>query len=167
MSVRLALIAAVARNGVIGRDGELPWRISADLRFFKTTTMGKPMIMGRRTFDSIGKALPGRANIVVTRSADFTADDVEVAADLDQALAIAAATGAEEVMAIGGGEIYAAALPRADRLYLTEVHIDAEGDVHFPTFDRAQWREVSRDDHAAEGDTPAFSFVTLERIGAD
>jgi len=165
MSVRLALIAAVARNGVIGRGGDLPWRIPADLQFFKTTTMGKPMIMGRRTFESIGKALPGRTNIVITRSVGFTADDVEVAADLDQALAIAAGQGADEVMVIGGGEIYAAALPRADRLYLTEVHIDAEGDVHFPTLDRAQWREASRDDHAAEGNIPAYSFVTLERIG--
>jgi len=90
---------------------------------------------------------------------------VEVAADFDQALAIAAATGTEEAMVIGGGEIYAVALPRADRLYLTQVHIDAEGDVYFPELDRAQWREVSRDDHAAEGDTPAFSFVTLERDG--
>ena len=165
MSVRLALIAAVARNGVIGRGGGLPWRIPADLRYFKATTMGKPMIMGRRTFDSIGKALPGRTNIVVTRSGNFTADDVEVAADFDQALAIAAATGTEEAMVIGGGEIYAVALPRADRLYLTQVHIDAEGDVYFPELDRAQWREVSRNDHAAEGDTPAFSFVTLERDG--
>jgi dihydrofolate reductase len=164
MSVRLALIAAVARNGIIGRDGDLPWRIPADLQFFKTTTMGKPMIMGRRTFVSIGKALPGRTNIVLTRSADFTADDVEVAADLDQALAIAAGQSTDEVIVIGGGEIYAAALPRADRLYFTEVHIDAEGDVHFPDLDRIQWREVSRDDHPADGDAPAFSFVTLERI---
>lgn len=164
MPIRLALIAAVARNGVIGRGGQLPWRISADLQFFKTTTMGKPMIMGRRTFESIGKALPGRTNIVVTRNSEFAADDVEVAGDLDQALASAAAVGAEEVLVIGGGEIYAAALPRADRLYLTEVHIDAEGDVSFPVFDRTLWREASRDDHPADGDTPAFSFVTLERI---
>lgn len=163
MAVRLALIAAVAHNGVIGRGGELPWRIPADLKYFKAITMGKPMIMGRRTFESIGKALPGRANIVVTRSADFSADDVEVAGNLDQALEIAAGTGADEVMVIGGGEIYAAALPRADRLYLTEVHIDAAGDVRFPAFDRAQWRELARDDHAAAGDNPAFSFVTLER----
>jgi dihydrofolate reductase len=164
MAVRLALIAAVARNGVIGRGGEMPWRIPADLQYFKAATMGKPMIMGRRTFDSIGRALPGRTSIVVTRNADFAADDVEVAGDLDRALAIAAQTGSDEVMVIGGGEIYAAALPRADRLYLTEVHIDADGDVHFPALDRAQWREASRDDHAAEGDAPAFSFVVLERI---
>lgn len=166
MSVRLALIAAVARNGVIGRGGDLPWRISADLKFFKATTMGKPIIMGRRTFASIGTALPGRHNIVVTRNPHFTADGIEVAGDLDQALAIAARHGGGEIMVIGGGEIYAAALGRAGRLYLTEVHADAEGDVYFPELDRAQWREVSRDDHAAAGDTPAFSFVTLERIRA-
>lgn len=163
MAMRLAVIAAVARNGVIGRDGGLPWRIPADLKFFKTTTMGKPMIMGRRTFESIGKALPGRTSIVVTRRPDFAAAGVEIAADVDQALAMAAATGADEAMVIGGGEIYAAVLPRADRLYLTEVNLDAEGDVYFPPFDRAQWREVSREDHPADGDTPAFSFVVLER----
>lgn len=164
MSVRLALIAAVARNGVIGRDGDMPWRISADLKYFKSTTMGKPIVMGRRTFESIGRALPGRLNIVVSRNAGFTADGVETAADLNQALEIAALQGGDEVMVIGGGEIYAAALPRADRLYLTEIHTDAEGDVRFPTFDRAQWRETSREDHAADGGTPAFSFVTLDRI---
>ncbi len=165
--MRLALIAAVARNGVIGRGGDLPWRIPADLKYFKATTMGKPMIMGRRTYDSIGKALPGRISIVVTRQSGFQAAGVEVAGDLDRAVEIAAGLGAEEAMVIGGGEIYAAALPRADRLYLTEVHIEAEGDVYFPPLDRSQWRELSRDDHPAEGDTPAFSFVTLERTGAD
>ncbi len=165
--MRLALIAAVARNGVIGRGGDLPWRIPADLKYFKATTMGKPMIMGRRTYDSIGKALPGRISIVVTRQSGFQAAGVEVAGDLDRAVEIAAGFGAEEAMVIGGGEIYAAALPRADRLYLTEVHIEAEGDVYFPPLDRSQWRELSRDDHPAEGDTPAFSFVTLERTGAD
>ncbi len=163
--MRLALIAAVARNGVIGRGGGLPWRIPADLKYFKATTMGKPMIMGRRTFESIGKALPGRTSIVVTRQAGFRAEGVEVAGHLDQAVAIADGLGADEAMVIGGGEIYAAALPRAERIYLTEVHTDAEGDVYFPPYDRAQWRELSRDDHPAEGDTPAFSFVTLERIG--
>lgn len=164
MSVWLALIAAVARNGVIGRDGDMPWHISADLKHFKATTMGKPIVMGRRTFESIGKALPGRPNIVVTRTVGFAADDVEVAADLEQALVFAAGHGSEEVMVIGGGEIYAAALPRADRLYLTEIHMEPVGDVTFPEIDRFQWREVAREDHAAEGNTPAFSFVTLDRI---
>ncbi len=164
MPARIALIAAVARNGVIGRDGDMPWRISADLKYFKSTTMGKPIIMGRKTFESIGKALPGRPNIVVTRRASFAADDVEVAGGLDQALAVAAAYDSEEVMVIGGGQIYTTALPLAERLYLTEVHMEADGDVVFPAIDRARWREVSRDDHAAEGDTPAFSFVTLDRV---
>jgi len=164
MAVRVALIAAVARNGVIGRDGDMPWNISADLKYFKAVTMGKPIVMGRRTFESIGKALPGRPNIVITGNAGFTVNGVEVASDLDQALSIAAGHGTDEIMVIGGGQIYAAALPYADRLYLTEVHMEVEGDVSFPAFDRNQWREVSRDDHAAEGDTPAFSFVTLDRI---
>jgi dihydrofolate reductase len=164
MAVRVALIAAVARNGVIGRDGGMPWHISADLKFFKATTMGKPIVMGRRTFESIGKALPGRPNIVVTGNAAFAVDGVAVASDLDQALSIAAGHGADEIMVIGGGQIYAAALPRADRLYLTQIHMEVEGDVSFPAFDRTQWREVSRDDHAADGDNPAFSFVTLDRI---
>jgi len=163
MTARLALIVAVARNGVIGRDGGLPWHISADLRHFKATTMGKPIIMGRRTFESIGRALPGRTNIVVTRSAEFMATDVAVADSFEQALAIAEKEDTEEVMVIGGGAIYAAALPRADRIYLTEVHIDTAGDVRFPPLDGDQWREVSREDHAAEGDTPAFTFVVLER----
>lgn len=164
MGVRLALIAAVACNGVIGHDGDMPWHLSADLRHFKATTMGKPIVMGRRTFESIGRALPGRPNIVVTRNADFTADDVDTAPDLEGALAIAEGYGAEEIMVIGGGEIYAAALPRADRLYLTEIDMEPEGDVHFPALDRTQWREISREDHAAHGDAPAFSFVTLDRI---
>ncbi|MDH3738714.1 MAG: dihydrofolate reductase [Alphaproteobacteria bacterium] len=164
MAVRLALIAAVAQNGVIGHDGDLPWRLPADLQHFKTTTMGKPIVMGRRTFESIGRALPGRPNIVVTRNAEFVADDVDVAADLDQALAIAQGYGTEEVMVIGGGEIYAAAMPRADRLYLTEVHTDAVGDVQFPTLDRAHWREIAREDHAADDGAPAFSFVILDRV---
>lgn len=163
MTARVALIAAVARNGVIGRDGDMPWHISADLKYFKATTMGKPIVMGRRTFESIGKALPGRPNIVVTGNAGFAIKGVEVASDLDQALTIAAGHGTDEIMVIGGGQIYAAALPHADRLYLTEVHMEVEGDVSFPTFDRSQWHEVSRDDHAADGDTPAFSFVTLDR----
>jgi dihydrofolate reductase len=159
--VRISLIAAVARNGVIGRDGGLPWRIPADLRFFKETTMGKPIVMGRKTLESIGRALPGRQNIVVTRSAGFAADGVTVADSLDAA--IAAAGDADEVMVIGGAEIYALAFARAQRLFLTEVDAAPEGDAHFPEFDRAAWREVARADHPADGDTPAYSFVTLER----
>lgn len=161
--MRVSLIAAVARNGVIGRDGDLPWRIPADLRFFKQTTMGKPIVMGRKTFDSIGRVLPGRTNIVVTRNADFAAKDAIIVASLDDA--IAAADGADEVMVIGGAEIYRQAVARADRLYLTEVDAEPEGDAHFPEIDRSEWRETARTDHPAADGVPAFSFVTLDRVG--
>jgi dihydrofolate reductase len=157
----VSLVAAVAANGVIGRDGDLPWRIPADLRHFKAVTMGKPVIMGRRTWQSIGRPLPGRRNIVISRDPAFAAAGAEVVASLEAALA--AAADANEAMVIGGGEVYAAALPRADRLYLTEVHLAVDGDVHFPKIDRAAWRETAREDHPAADGNPAFSFVTLER----
>jgi dihydrofolate reductase len=159
--VRISLIVAVAENGVIGRDGDLPWRIPADLKFFKDTTTGHPIVMGRKTHQSIGRALPGRTNIVVTRDPEFSGDDIAVVGDLDSALA--AAGEADEVMVIGGAQIYAMALPRAKRIYLTEVHIAADGDTRFPELDRGIWSETSRVDHPAEGDIPAVSFVTLER----
>jgi dihydrofolate reductase len=161
--MRVSLIVAVARNGVIGRDGDLPWRIPADLRFFKQVTMGKPIVMGRKTFESIGRALPGRTNIVVTRDPDFNAADVRIARSLKDALAIAG--DADEAMVIGGAQIYALALPRADRIYLTEVDAAPDGDVRFPVRDAAAWRETSRRHHDAEGETPGFSFITLERVG--
>ena len=157
----VSLIAAVAANGVIGRDGDLPWRLSDDLRHFKAMTLGKPVIMGRKTWQSIGRPLPGRRNIVVSRDAAFTAQGVEIVASIDAALA--AIAGAEEAMVIGGGAIYAQALARADRLYITDVHAEIEGDVHFPPFDRAAWRETARADRPASDGNPAFSFVTLER----
>lgn len=160
----ISLIVAVAENGVIGRNGDLPWRIPADLKFFKETTMGKPIVMGRRTWDSIGRPLPGRDNIVITRQAEFQAPGAHVVGDLDAALA--AAGEAPEVMVIGGAEVYRAALPRARRIYLTEVHAMPVGDIHLPAFSKSDWREVARKDHAAEGDIPGFSFVTLERAGA-
>lgn len=159
--MRISLIVAVAENGVIGRDGDLPWRIPADLKFFKDTTTGHPIVMGRKTHQSIGRALPGRTNIVVTRDPEFSGDDIAVVGDLDSALA--AAGEADEVMVIGGAQIYAMALPRAKRIYLTEVHIAADGDTRFPELDRGIWSETARVDHPAEGDIPAFSFVTLER----
>jgi dihydrofolate reductase len=159
--VRISLIVAVAENGVIGRDGDLPWRIPADLKFFKDTTTGHPIVMGRKTHQSIGRALPGRTNIVVTRDPEFSGDDIAVVGDLDSALA--AAGEADEVMVIGGAQIYAMALPRAKRIYLTEVHITADGDTRFPELDRGIWSETARVDHPAEDDIPAFSFVTLER----
>lgn len=157
----LTLIVAVADNGVIGRDGGLPWRLPGDLAHFKATTMGKPIVMGRKTWESLGRPLPGRDNIVVTRDPAYVADGAAVAADLDAALAAAGDAG--EVMIIGGAEIYALALPRADRIHLTRVHASPEGDTHFPDLDLDRWREVAREDHDADGDSPAYSFVTLER----
>lgn len=157
----VSLIAAVAENGVIGRDGDLPWRLPADLRRFRALTMGKPVIMGRKTWQSIGKALPGRRNIVVTRDRSFAAAGAEVVASLDAAFDLMADAG--EAMVIGGGEIYAAAMARADRLDITHVHAAIDGDTFFPEIDAAVWCETAREDHTAEGGAPAFSFVTYER----
>ena len=147
---------ARAANGVIGRDGQLPWRLPADLKRFKALTMGKPMIMGRKTFESFPSPLPGRRHIVLTRG-DWTADGAEVAHSLDDALAMAGG----DVAVIGGAEIFALLLDRAERIELTEVHAEPEGDVAVPAF--TGWTEVAREDHPADGDRPAYSFVTLTR----
>jgi dihydrofolate reductase len=165
----VSIIAAVAENGVIGRDGDLPWRLSSDLRRFKEITLGKPVVMGRKTWDSIGRPLPGRANIVVSRNADFVAEGADVAADIDAALEIArrraAETGADEIFVIGGAALYEAALGLAGRLYLTEVQAAVSGDTHFPDVDRALWREIARETRpAGEKDDHPHAFVTLERV---
>jgi dihydrofolate reductase len=165
----VSIIAAVAENGVIGRDGDLPWRLSSDLRRFKEITLGKPVVMGRKTWDSIGRPLPGRANIVVSRNADFVADGADVAADIDAALEIArrraAETGADEIFVIGGAALYEAALGLAGRLYLTEVQAAVSGDTHFPDVDCALWREIARETRpAGEKDDHPHAFVTLERV---
>jgi dihydrofolate reductase len=154
----ITLILARADNGVIGRDGQLPWRLPADLKRFKALTMGKAMIMGRKTFDSLPAPLPGRRHIVLTRDAAWQAPGAEPAASVETALALA---GPGEVMVIGGAEVFARFLPRADRIELTEVHLDAEGDVVVPPF--TGWRETAREPHPAEGERPAHDFVTLER----
>ena len=143
MTVPVAIIAAVARNGIIGSGESLPWRLPSDFAFFKRTTLGKPLIMGRKTFESIGKPLPGRTNIVVTRQPGYQPDGVVVIDSLEAALrraqTIAEADGAEEIMIGGGGEIYRAALPLADRLYITHVEAAPEGDTTFPDIDPAVW----------------------------
>ncbi len=148
----IALIAAVARNGAIGRDNGLPWRISGDLQFFKRTTLGKPVIMGRKTYESIGRPLPGRDNIVISRNSEWRAEGVTVAASLSQALGcaqkLAVASGATEVMIIGGAQIYAQAITLAQRLYLTEVEADVAGDVFFPKICDS-WQEFSRSCYSA------------------
>lgn len=169
LGVPVALILARADNGVIGRAGGLPWHLSGDLKFFKARTLGKPVVMGRKTYQSIGRPLPGRPNLVVTRDAAFRPKGVEVFADveaaLDRARALAVQLGAEEIMVIGGGEIYALTLPLARRIYLTEVHARPEGDTTFPDLDPAEWREVRRDPPVSGGaGQPDYSIVILERI---
>jgi len=162
----MALIAAVAENGAIGQAGGLPWHISGDLKFFKAKTLGKPVIMGRKTYDSIGKPLPGRPNIVVTRNPEFAAEGVEVARDLESATALAASlardSGAEEIMVIGGAQIYEQAIPCADRLYITEVAVAPDGDAFFPAVKSSAWRETFREAHD-DGEGPAYCFVILDR----
>ena len=163
----ISFVVARADNGVIGRDNALPWHLPADLKHFKRLTVGKPVVMGRKTYDSIGKPLPGRHNIVLTRDAGWRADGVTVVANLAEAIAAAGLdpkTRAEEVMIIGGAAVYSEALPIATRVYLTEVHDTPEGDTQLPTFDQARWRETAREDHPADEGRPAYSFVTLERV---
>ncbi len=158
----IAIIAAMDPNRLIGDGDRLPWRLPADMRHFRALTMGKPTIMGRRTHESIGRVLPGRRNIVLSRNPAYRAPGCEVVANLEQALGIC--KGADEPMVIGGAQLYAAALPRANRMYLTLLHGSFGGDTWFPQYDYRQWREISREDHAADADAPcAFSFVDLER----
>ena len=153
----ISLHLARADNGVIGRDGKLPWHLPVDLKRFKTQTMGRAMIMGRKTFDSFPAPLPGRRHIVLTRDPAWSATGAEVAHSAEDALALAG----DDAAIIGGADIFALFLPLADRIELTEVHLDAEGDVSVPPFDG--WREIAREDHPAEGDRPAYGFVTLVR----
>nr|AIA13496.1 Dihydrofolate reductase [uncultured bacterium] len=158
----ITMIVARATNGVIGRDGSLPWRISADLKRFKALTMGTAMVMGRRTFNSLPRVLPGRRHIVLTRDRNWTADGAEVAHSIEEALSLAAD---EPVSVIGGAEIFELFLSRADRFELTEVVGDIEGDTRMPDpRSTGEWREVAREEHQADGDAPAFRFITLERV---
>lgn len=165
---QLSLIAAVARNGVIGRDGSLPWHIRQDMQHFKALTSGCPVIMGRRTWDSLpprARPLPGRINIVVTRQAGWRAEGARAVDSLDAALA-GLANGeapAQRVFVIGGAELYAQALPMADDLELTEVQIDVDGDASFPPWNRDDFIEARREAHEAGADHPAFHFVTYQR----
>ncbi len=160
MRPRITLVVARADNGVIGRDGRLPWHLPADLKRFKRLTMGMPMIMGRKTFESLPGLLPGRRHIVLTRDADWRAEGAEIARTPEAALTLA---GGARVSIIGGAEIFALFAPLADAVELTEVHGEIAGDTMLPPFDPAIWQEVSRDDHPAQGDAPAHSFVRLER----
>lgn len=155
----VTLIIARADNGVIGSEGALPWHLPADLKRFKALTMSKPMIMGRKTFESLPGLLPGRRHIVLTRAAGWSAPGAETAHDVDTALALAG----EEAMVIGGAEIHARMLPHATAIELTEVHVEAAGDVSIPYPDPTAWRETAREDHGAQDGKPAYSFVTFAR----
>lgn len=167
-TVRLALIVAMDRNRCIGVNNNLPWRLPADLRYFKRMTSGKAIVMGRTTFDSLGRPLPNRTNIVVTRNPDWDGPiGIRVVHSLEAALALAEAIAVvnaqDEALIIGGAEIYAQTLPLVSRMYLTEVETAVEGDAFFPAFDRAEWREVSRERQHDEVSDLWFSFVVLER----
>jgi len=167
-AVALVLVVAMAEIGVIGRDNRLPWRLKSDMQHFRRVTMGKPVIMGRKTFQSLRQPLKGRTTIVVSRDRAFTAPGAVVAPDLAAALLAARGDalrrGAEAIMVAGGGEIYAQIMPRADRLLVTEVHGSCDGDATFPAIDRSQWDEAERAEHAAGPDDGInFAFVRFER----
>ncbi|HSO20145.1 MAG TPA: dihydrofolate reductase [Desulfosarcina sp.] len=163
MSPRISVIAALARNRVIGIENRLPWKLPEDLAHFKTLTLGHPIIMGRKTFESLGRPLPGRTNIVITRNPGYCPQGCVMAASI--ADAIAGCGEASEVFFIGGAELYRQVLPLADRLYLTEVKIDAQGDAWFPEYDRAPFREVERESRRGEkADRLAFDFVVYDRV---
>lgn len=165
MTPEIVLIYARAANGTIGREGDLPWRLPADLKHFKALTLGKPMIMGRKTFDSLPGLLPGRRHIVLTRG-EGLGEGVERAGSIEEALALAsAANDTGEIAVIGGAAIYALFMPLADRIELTQIHADYEGDTIMPA-PGADWAEVARQDHAAEGALPAYSFITYRKVAA-
>ncbi|MEO4046842.1 dihydrofolate reductase [Pseudomonas sp. CAU 1711] len=163
----LCLIAALADNRVIGRDNQLPWHLPADFKHFKAKTLGKPIIMGRKTWDSLGRPLPGRLNLVVSRQPDLRLEGGEVFADLDAAIARAEQwareQGVDELMLIGGAQLYEQGLARAERLYLTRVALQPEGDAWFPEFDQTIWRCCESEEHAAAEGKPAFRFETWRR----
>ena len=164
--MELVLIVARARNGVIGNNGALPWHLPDDLKRFKRMTVGKPIIMGRKTFESIGKPLPGRQNIVLTRDPEWSAPGITIVPNLAEAIAAAGLdprARADGIMVIGGAQIYAQALPSAARIELTEVDAEPAGDTHLAAFDPARWTEIARKTHPATADQPGFAFVTLTR----
>ncbi len=167
MSIAVAHIVAMDRQRVIGVDNQLPWRLSADLKHFKALTMGKPIVMGRKTWESIGRPLPGRANIVVSRQPGFVAEGAEVCTDLDMALdcarAAAVRDGVDELFIIGGETLYRQSLEQVDRIYLTEVDLTVAGDAYYPRLAPADWCEHSREHFAAEAGQPGYAFVYLRR----
>jgi dihydrofolate reductase len=167
----IALVVAMGENRAIGRGGDLPWHLRSDMRYFRSITMGKPVLMGRRTFKSLPRVLDGRLNVVLTRDRGFVAPDAVMAHSLEEGLAAARAsakrTGASEIMIIGGEDVFREVLPQVDRIYLTEVHASPDADTWFPALDMNEWREVSRERHeSGPKDDHAFSFVVLDRARA-
>ena len=163
MSTRISIVVAMDTGGVIGRDNGLPWHLPADLQHFKKTTMGKPILMGRKTHESIGRPLPGRTNIVITRDSGYRAAGCVVVNSIDAALA--AAGDQDEIMVIGGADFYRQVLPRTDTIYLTRIHEAFDGDTCFPELNAADWREVERSDHTADAKNPHdYSFIRLDRM---
>jgi dihydrofolate reductase len=165
--MKIALIVAVSQNNVIGRDNQLPWHLPEDLKYFKSVTMGKPILMGRKTFDSIGRPLPGRTNIVITRDPEWTAQGVEIASDIEVALAMGKkacqAVAVDEIMVIGGAQIYQKLLPYADRLYLTRVEAKVQGDAVFPEIDPAQWQQIA-EEIPEKIDSHPYRFLIFDRV---
>lgn len=164
----IALVVAMGENRAIGRGGDLPWRLHSDMRYFRKVTMGKPIVMGRLTFKSLPRALDGRVNIVLTRDRDFVAPGAVMAYSLEegleQARLAAKKAGVDEIMVMGGEDVFREVMPQAGRIYLTEVHASPHADTWFPDFDQSQWREISRETHEpGPKDDHAFSFVVLER----
>ncbi len=161
--MRLSIIAAMSANRVIGRNNDLPWRLPADWKRFKSLTMEHHLIMGRKTFESIGQPLPGRTTVVITHQTDYAPEGVLVAHSVEQALQMAA--GDDEVFVAGGAQIYQQVLPRADRLYLTSIHEDFEGDTHFPEFEESDWKLISEEGYGPDEKNPyAYTFLIYERL---
>jgi len=161
--MKISMVVAMDAKGVIGRDNGLPWHLPADLQHFKRTTMGKPILMGRKTHESIGRSLPGRTNIVITRDSGYQADGCVVVHSIDAALE--AAGDQDEIMVIGGAEFYRQVLPRTDTIYLTRIHESFDGDTRFPDLNAADWREVERSDQVADArNLHDYSFIRLDRI---
>lgn len=160
----VSAIVAMSRNGVIGKDNQIPWYLPADLKYFKKTTLGHHVIMGRKSFESIGRPLPNRTNIVITRDPFFVATGCIIAHSVEEALQIAEANGEEEVFIIGGGEIYRQSWPYLDRIYLTKVETEVDGDVFFPLIDENDWEEIASESHQADEKNPFdYTFLILEK----
>lgn len=161
--MKISMIAAMAHDRVIGKDNQMPWHLPADLAHFKRVTLGKPVLMGRKTFESIGRPLPGRRNLVISRNPDYQAEGIEVVGSVEAALALLAGSSVEELMVIGGGHLYAEMLPSADCLYLTRIDLAVEGDTRFPAFDDGQWQRVDCESHPADEKNPhPYSFETWQ-----